>query len=91
MTIRLSLLLFSLLFGQSNEITIEEIIIAMDKNLNAKSRIMKSKMIVNGRRATRTIESRSWVVGIDQAFTEYLSPPREAGTKMLKLDDIRIN
>lgn len=87
MTIRLSLLLFSLLFGQSNEITIEEIIIAMDKNLNAKSRIMKSKMIVNGRRATRTIESRSWVVGIDQAFTEYLSPPREAGTKMLKLDD----
>ena len=87
MTIRLSLLLFSLLFGQSNEITIEEIIVAMDKNLNAKSRIMKSKMIVNGRRATRTIESRSWVVGIDQAFTEYLSPPREAGTKMLKLDD----
>ena len=87
MIIRLSLLLFSLLFGQSNEITIEEIIVAMDKNLNAKSRIMKSKMIVNGRRATRTIESRSWVVGIDQAFTEYLSPPREAGTKMLKLDD----
>ena len=87
MTIRLSLLLFSLLFGQSNEITIEEIIIAMDKNLNAKSRIMKSKMIVNGRRATRTFESRSCVVGIDQAFTEYLSPPREAGTKMLKLDD----
>ncbi|GIT57021.1 MAG: hypothetical protein Ct9H300mP18_04500 [Candidatus Neomarinimicrobiota bacterium] len=86
MTIRLSLLLFSLLFGQSNEITIEEIIVAMDKNLNAKSRIMKSKMIVNGRRATRTIESRSWVVGIDQAFTEYLSPPREAGTKMLKLE-----
>jgi outer membrane lipoprotein-sorting protein len=26
-------------------------------------------------------------VGIDQAFTEYLSPPREAGTKMLKLYD----
>ena len=87
MKIGLSLLLFSLLFGQSNEIKIEEIIVAMDKNLNAKSRIMKSKMIVNGRRATRTIESRSWVVGIDQAFTEYLSPPREAGTKMLKLDD----
>ena len=42
MTIRLSLLLFSLLFGQSNEIIIEEIIVAMDKNLNAKSRIMKS-------------------------------------------------
>ena len=87
MIIRLSLLLFTLLFGQKSEMTVEQIISAMDKNLNAKSRIMKSKMIVNGRRATRTIESRSWVVGIDQAFTEYLSPPREAGTKMLKLDD----
>jgi outer membrane lipoprotein-sorting protein len=26
-------------------------------------------------------------LAIDQAFTEYLSPPREAGTKMLKLYD----
>ena len=87
MIIRLSLLLFTLLFGQKSEMTVEQIISAMDKNLSAKSRIMKSKMIINGRRSTRTIESRNWVIGIDQAFTEYLSPPREAGTKMLKLDD----
>ena len=87
MIIRLSLSLFTLLFGQKSEMTVEQIISAMDKNLSAKSRIMKSKMIVNGRRSTRTIESRNWVIGIDQAFTEYLSPPREAGTKMLKLDD----
>ena len=44
-------------------------------------------MIVHGRRASRTIESKNWVVGTDKAFTEYLSPPREAGTKMLKLED----
>jgi outer membrane lipoprotein-sorting protein len=87
MIIRLSLLLFTLLFGQKSQMTVEQIISAMDKNLNAKSRIMKSKMIVHGKRSTRTIESRNWVIGIDQAFTEYLSPPREAGTKMLKLDD----
>ncbi|MEE3196026.1 MAG: outer membrane lipoprotein-sorting protein [Candidatus Neomarinimicrobiota bacterium] len=87
MIIRLSLLLFTLLFGQKSQMTVEQIISAMDKNLNAKSRIMKSKMIVHGRRSTRTIESRNWVIGIDRAFTEYLSPPREAGTKMLKLDD----
>ena len=87
MIIRLSLLFFTLLFGQKSQMTVEQIISAMDKNLNAKCRIMKSKMIVHGRRSTRTIESRNWVIGIDQAFTEYLSPPREAGTKMLKLDD----
>ena len=78
---------FSLLLGQSNELTVQEIITAMDDNLNAKSRVMTSKMIVQGRRSSRTIESKNWVIGINQAFTEYLSPPREAGTKMLKLED----
>ena len=86
MIIRLSLLM-TLLFGQSDQLSVEEIIVAMDNNLNAKSRIMKSKMIVKGSRSTRTIESKNWVVGANKAFTEYLSPPREAGTKMLKLDD----
>jgi len=81
------LLFFNFLFGQSDEVSVQDIIQAMDENLNAKSRVMTSKMIVHGRRSSRTIESRNWVVGIDQAFTEYLSPPREAGTKMLKLYD----
>ena len=73
MIIRLSLLM-TLLFGQSDQLSVEEIIVAMDNNLNAKSRIMKSKMIVKGRRSTRTIESKNWVVGANKAFTEYLSP-----------------
>ena len=81
------LLFFTFLFGQSDDVSVQDIIQAMDDNLNAKSRVMTSKMIVHGRRSSRTIESRNWVVGIDQAFTEYLSPPREAGTKMLKLYD----
>ena len=72
-----------LLMGEEN-ITADELISAMDANLYAKSRVLTSKMIVHGRRSSRTIESRNWVVGVDKAFTEYLSPPREAGTKMLK-------
>ena len=82
-----ALLFFTFLFDQSDDVSVQDIIQAMDDNLNAKSRVMTSKMIVHGRRSSRTIESRNWVVGIDQAFTEYLSPPREAGTKMLKLYD----
>jgi len=81
------ILSFAFLPGQSNDMSVQDIIRAMDDNLNAKSRILTSKMIVHGRRSSRTIESKNWVVGIDQAFTEYLSPPREAGTKMLKLND----
>ena len=65
----------------------EDIMKAIDENLNAESRIITSKMVVQGRRSSRTIVSKSWVVGTDQAFTEYLSPPREAGTKMLKIGD----
>ena len=78
---------FSLLFAQADEMSVKDIIKAMDKNLNAKSRVLTSKMVVHGRRSNRTIESKNWVVGTDKAFTEYLSPPREAGTKMLKLNN----
>jgi len=76
----------TLLMGKNN-ITVNEILQAMDANLYAKSQVYTSKMIVHGRRSSRTIEFRSWVVGINNAFTEYLSPPREAGTKMLKSGD----
>jgi len=78
---------FTFLLGQPDNMSVQDIIKAMDNNLNAKSRILTSKMIVHGRRSSRTIESKNWVVGIDKAFTEYLSPPREAGTKMLKDGD----
>jgi len=44
-------------------------------------------MIIHGRRGSRTIESKSWIQGDDQSFTEYLAPPREKGTKMLKIGD----
>ena len=80
-------LVLSTAFGQLEQMTAEELIEAMDANLNAKTRIMTSKMIVHGRRSSRTIESRNWVKGIDQAYTEYLAPPRESGTKMLKSGD----
>ena len=81
------LIFCSLLIGQAKEITANEIINEIDKNLNAKSRILTSKMIIHGRRSSRTIESKNWVIGTNKGFTEYLSPAREAGTKMLKLDD----
>ena len=85
--ILISFLSFAFLLGQSKGKAVQEIIRAMDNNLSAKSRVLTSKMIVHGRRSSRTIESKNWVIGVDQAFTEYLSPPREKGTKMLKLGD----
>ena len=85
MKVILLTLLSSITFAQKGEMSVKNIISEIDKNMNAKSRVLTSKMIVHGRRSSRTIESRNWVVGIDKAFTEYISPPREAGTKMLKI------
>ena len=81
------ILLFSFLFSIDPDISVTEIIKKIDFNLNSKNRFMKSKMIIHGRRASRTIISKSWVVGINKAFTEYTYPAREAGSKMLKIDD----
>ncbi len=84
----LSLVCLVALEAQTERIpTAEELIKAMDANLTAKTSIVTSRMVVHGRRSSRTITSKSWVEGTDKAFTEYLAPPREAGTKMLKLGD----
>ena len=57
----------------------------VDANLGSENKIIVGKMIIHGRRGSRTIESKSWIRGQEQSFTEYLSPAREKGTKMLKL------
>lgn len=59
----------------------------VDENIGSDNKISHSRMIIHGRRASRTVESRSWIQGDEKSFTEYLAPPREAGTKMLKLED----
>ena len=80
-------LFFSLSFSFEGNNDVDDILKKIDYNLNSKSRILKSKMIVHGRRASRTIISNNWIVGVDKAFTEYIYPAREAGTKMLKIKD----
>lgn len=63
----------------------EQIIQAVDKNISAKSQILESTMTVHGKRNSRTMTAKSYTIGAEKSFTEYLSPPREMGTKMLKL------
>ena len=65
----------------------DEILEKVDQNMSSKNRVVESTMIIHGRRGSRTITSRTYSVGDTKSFTEYLSPPREQGTKMLKLED----
>ncbi|MDD3078343.1 MAG: outer membrane lipoprotein-sorting protein [Paludibacter sp.] len=59
----------------------------IDDNMSAKTRVMTVKMEIDGARGTRTMESKIWTEGDKRSFTEYLSPAREKGTKMLKLEN----
>lgn len=65
----------------------DKIMEMVDENMSSENRIFESTMTIHGKRSSRTITSRSYSVGDKQSFTEYLSPAREQGTKMLKLED----
>jgi hypothetical protein len=62
----------------------DEILKRVEQNLSSDNRIFESTMTIHGARTSRTITSRTYAVGDKQSFTEYLSPAREQGTKMLK-------
>jgi len=65
----------------------DEILKKVDRNMVTENKILISRMVIHGRRENRTIEAKSWQRHTNEAFTEYLAPPREQGTKMLKLKD----
>ncbi len=85
---RLAIILFLIpTIIRAQEPTGKEILERIDKNMASKSTISISKMLIHGARQTRTIEAKSWGIGDEKSFTEYLAPAREKGTKMLKLED----
>lgn len=59
----------------------------VDQNMASENRIFESTMTIHGKRNSRTITSITYSIGDTKSFTEYLSPAREQGTKMLKLED----
>jgi outer membrane lipoprotein-sorting protein len=64
-----------------------EILKKVENNISSENRVFESTMIIHGARTSRTMTSRTYSVGDKQAFTEYLSPARDQGTKMLKLNN----
>lgn len=82
----LALALLLSTFTMAQQPSANSIMQKVDENMSARTRIMTMQMEIETARGTRTIESRSWSEGNNKAFTEYLAPARERGTKMLKLD-----
>ncbi len=65
----------------------QTIIDKVDKNMSSDNRVFDMAMVIHGKRNSRTITSKSYSVGDTKSFSEYLSPAREKGTKMLKLEN----
>lgn len=65
----------------------QQILDQIDRNMASESRIFSASMIVHAARGERVMEMKIWSQGDKRSFTEYLSPAREKGTKMLKLND----
>jgi len=82
-TVPLCLALLSSAYAQVP--TGEEVLRLVDANMTSVNHVLTSKMVIHGRRGTRTVESKSWTTGEEKGFTEYTAPPREKGVKMLKL------
>lgn len=88
MTIRVTLLLmllwvFPALASPPSALSILK---RVDDHLISQTRVATTRMVIHDLRRTRTVVSRSMARGVDQFFVEYEAPPREKGTKMLKLD-----
>ncbi len=73
--------------GASSQPAVREILSRIDKNLSSENRVFESTMTIHGRRGSRSVTSKSYTIGDKKSFTEYLSPARDKGTKMLKLEN----
>ncbi|MCU0244180.1 MAG: outer membrane lipoprotein-sorting protein [Acidobacteria bacterium] len=85
--VALTILCLAALGGAAQAPDGEAILRRADDNMGSDNKITTSTMTIHGRRGSRSVKARSWVSGRTRSFTEYLDPPREKGTKMLKLED----
>jgi outer membrane lipoprotein-sorting protein len=86
-TTTLFCLLLSATVLAEDALTGKDILQRIDENQVLEHAITEATMIIHGRAGTRTLSFRSWASGEDKSFTEYLSPAREQGKKMLKVGD----
>lgn len=66
----------------------EDILKAVDKNMQSGTSKSTTRMVIYAKRGSRTVTSINYASGNDKFYTEYTAPPRDKGTKMLKVGDL---
>lgn len=62
-----------------------EILNKIDSNIFSKNQISVIQMTIHGRRFSKKMKVKTWTKNGTDSFSEYLYPPSDRGTKMLKL------
>ena len=59
----------------------------VDDNIWATTKYIEGRLIIDNGRRERILTVDSWMEGVERSYSHYKSPPREKGTKMLKIED----
>jgi len=65
----------------------QRLLMAVDDNLWSNTKTITGRLIIDNGRRERVLSWEVWMEGVERSFSHYLSPPREKGTKMLKIED----
>lgn len=65
----------------------QKLIERIDKNFWSATKFVEGRLIVDNGRKERTLTMETWMEGVVKSYSNYISPPRERGTKMLKISD----
>ena len=72
------------LLKPAEAINAQKLLEQVDDNLWSNTKFISGRLIIDNGRKVRTLTQDSWMEGIERSYTEYKSPAREKGTKMLK-------
>lgn len=79
--------LISLSPSTAAEIDASELLREIDRNLWSNTKFIEGHLIIDNGRRERTLGFEAWLEGVEKSYSHYNSPPRESGTKMLKIQD----
>ena len=69
----------------SAEIDPQKLLAAVDDNMWSNTKYIEGRLIIDNGRLERVLEMVSWMEGVERSYSFYQAPPREKGTKMLKI------
>lgn len=71
--------------GRAEELNAQRLLEKVDENLWSDTKFISGRLIIDNGRKVRTLTQDSWMEGARRSYSHYKSPPREKGTKMLKI------